>query len=61
MKFPKQVRTFCPFCNSHQIHKVKIASKGSARTLAKGNRSHHRSLLGHGGKRAGEKTVKKQG
>ena len=61
MKFPKQINAYCPACRSHQIHKVKVASKGRARTLAKGNRAHNRSLLGHGGKRAGEKTVKKQG
>lgn len=61
MKFPKQIRTYCPFCDSHQIHKIKVASKGRARTLARGTRTHKRSLLGHGGKRAGEKTVKKQG
>ena len=29
--------------------------------MAIGNRKHERSLTGHGGKRAGEKTVKKQG
>jgi large subunit ribosomal protein L44e len=61
MKFPKETRTYCPKCNSHQIHKVRQQSKGRARTLAAGNRAHERSLMGHGGKRAGEKTVKKQG
>ena len=29
--------------------------------MAAGTRAHERSLEGHGGKRAGEKTVKKQG
>lgn len=61
MKFPKEIRVYCPFCKKHAVHKVKLASKGRARTLAVGNRAHNRSLLGHGGKRAGEKTVKKQG
>ena len=61
MKFPKEVRTYCPHCGSHQLHKVRVASKGRARPMAVGNRKHERSLLGHGGKRAGEKTVKKQG
>jgi large subunit ribosomal protein L44e len=61
MKFPKETRTYCPYCKSHQVHKARIASKGRARTLAAGNRAHARSLLGHGGKVAGEKTVKKQG
>lgn len=61
MKFPKETRTYCPNCKSHQTHKTKLASKGRARALAVGNRSHQRKLLGHGGKRAGKATVKKQG
>ncbi len=61
MKFPKETRTYCPNCKSHQLFKVRLASKGRARTMAVGNRAHDRSLLGHGGKVAGEKTVKKQG
>jgi len=61
MKFPKEINTYCPFCRKHQKHKVKMASKGRSRTLARGNRKHARKLKGHGGKRAGEKTVKKQG
>ncbi len=61
MKFPKEIKAFCPKCNAHLLHKVKLVGKGRARTLAIGTRSHERSLLGHGGKRAGEKTVKKQG
>lgn len=61
MKFPKEVNTYCPFCKGHKVHKVKAVSKGRARSMAKGNRAHNRSLTGHGGKRAGEKTVKKQG
>jgi large subunit ribosomal protein L44e len=61
MKFPKEINAYCPNCNAHQSHKVKAASKGRSRTLAKGNRSHERSLMGHGSKRAGKVTVKKQG
>jgi len=61
MKFPKEINAYCPYCKSHKLHKVKAASKGRARTMAEGNRAHNRSLLGHGSKRAGEKTVRKQG
>lgn len=61
MKFPKETRAYCPNCKSHQTQKVKLASKGRPRSMAAGNRSHERILMGHGGKRAGEKTVKKQG
>lgn len=55
------MNTYCPFCKHHTSHNVKLASKGRARSMAVGNRKHERKLLGHGGKRAGEKTVKKQG
>lgn len=61
MKVPKEMRTYCPFCKHHEVHKIRPASKGRARTMAAGTRAHNRSLHGHGGKRAGEKTVKKQG
>jgi len=61
MKFPKEVNTYCPYCKAHAPHKAKAASKGRPSSMAKGNRAHNRSLLGHGSKRAGEKTVKKQG
>ncbi len=61
MKFPKEINTFCPKCNGHRMHKVKLYSKGKSRSMAKGNRSHERSLYGHGSKRAGKKAVKKQG
>ena len=61
MKFPKEINAYCPYCKSHKLHKLKAVSKGRARTMAEGNRAHNRSLRGHGSKRAGEKTVKKQG
>jgi len=61
MKFPKEVNAYCPSCKKHQKHKAKAASKGRPRTMAEGNRAHQRSLMGRGSKRAGEKTVKKQG
>lgn len=61
MKYPKEINSYCPKCNKHTPHKVKMVSKGKARPLAMGNRKHARKLMGHGGKRAGEKSVKKQG
>ena len=61
MKFPKEVNAYCPSCKTHRKHRVKAASKGRPRTLASGNRAHNRSLMGHGSKRAGEKSVRKQG
>ena len=61
MNIPKEIRTYCPKCKKHVKMKVKVASRGRPRTMAIGNRRHERKLKGHGGKRAGEKTVKKQG
>jgi len=61
VKFPKELRTYCPICKKHTVQQVRIASKGKARPMAFGNRKHARKLMGHGGKRKGEKTVKKQG
>ncbi|MCX8195355.1 MAG: 50S ribosomal protein L44e [Candidatus Micrarchaeota archaeon] len=61
MKYPKEINAYCPFCKRHEQHKVRLASKGKARSLSVGNRKHERKLMGHGGKRAGEKSVKKQG
>ncbi len=61
MKFPKEIRAYCKKCNSYEVHKARLASKGKARALAKGNVKHMNKLKGRGGKRAGEKTVRKQG
>ncbi|MFA5105598.1 MAG: 50S ribosomal protein L44e [Candidatus Micrarchaeia archaeon] len=61
MEFPKTIRAYNPKLKKHTVHKVKLVSKGRSRSMAIGNRKHERSLVGHGGKRAGEKTVKKQG
>jgi|YelNatPaOPRAMG01_1025707.scaffolds.fasta_scaffold115887_2 large subunit ribosomal protein L44e len=61
MKFPKEIRTYCKFCNKHTKHSVKLASKSQPRALAIGTRKHERKLKGHGGKRAGKVPVKKQG
>ena len=55
------INTYCPHCKAHTAHKVKLTSKGRRRTLASGEQKHARKLKGHGGKRAGVKSVKKQG
>ena len=61
MNYPKEVRTYCPKCKKHTAHKVKLASKGRARSMAWGTIKHNRKLNGYGGKVAGEKVVRKQG
>jgi len=60
-KIKPEINAYCPFCRKHSKHKVRVASKGAARTMAIGSRKHNRKLYGYGGKVAGEKTVKKQG
>ena len=61
MKVPYEVRKYCPHCNGPTTQKVKAASKGKASGFSFGNRKHARKLRGFGGKRAGQKEVKKQG
>ena len=61
MKYPKEIRTYCPKCKKHTLHKAKLVSKGAARSMAIGTRKHERKLMGRGGKRAGKVPVKKQG
>jgi large subunit ribosomal protein L44e len=61
MKIPQTIVTYCPNCNTHNEHKLSIYSPGKRRALAFGNRKFERKLKGHGGKRAGKKSVKKQG
>ncbi len=48
MKYPKQIRTYCPFCRSHQIHTVEKVKRRSKRTLAAGQRRFLRKLKGYG-------------
>jgi len=61
MKYPNEVNAYCPKCRKKTKHKVRIASKGRARSMAWGNRQHERTIMGYVGKVAGEKAVKKQG
>jgi len=48
MKFPKQIKTFCPVCGSHTLHTVEIAKKKTRRTMAQGQRRFLRKLRGYG-------------
>jgi len=61
MKIKPEINAYCPMCRKHTKHKVKLAKKGSARSMAWGTRKHERKLVGYGGKVAGEKTVRKMG
>ncbi|MHA1859563.1 MAG: 50S ribosomal protein L44e [Candidatus Asgardarchaeia archaeon] len=60
MKVPKEIRTYCPHCRAHTVHKVKMPKKGKARGMAWGTLRHERRTKGYVGKVKGQANVKKQ-
>jgi large subunit ribosomal protein L44e len=65
MNIPKEMKTYCPKCNKHQVFVVSIYKAGKRRALAKGERRHRREKKGYGGQkfplqRKFSKTTKKQ-
>jgi len=48
MKFPKEMRKYCPYCNKHTVHKVEVVKKRPRRTLAHGQRRFLRKMKGYG-------------
>ena len=66
MNVPKEINTYCPKCQSHQVHAVTLYKAGKRRALAKGERHHElREKKGYGGQkfprqRKFAKTTKKQ-
>ncbi len=59
MKIVKEINTFCPHCNKHTLHTVKLYSKGPTSGLKIGNRRAVRKRKGYIGKVKGQATVKK--
>jgi large subunit ribosomal protein L44e len=64
MKLPKQIRTYCPSCRKHTVHKIHRQKKGSARSMSWGQRQFSRVEAGYGGQprseqRSFSKTTKK--
>jgi len=64
MKFPKEVRIYCPKCNKHTLHTVEISKKRPRRTLSHGQRRFLRKMKGYGSfpkenPKGREKSVKK--
>jgi large subunit ribosomal protein L44e len=47
MKYPKQMRTFCPKCKKHTVHSVELAKKKPRRKMAQGQRRFLRKLEGY--------------
>lgn len=65
MKVPREMRTYCPRCDKHQIHRVSLYHRGRRRALAEGERRHRRKKKGYGGQKYPlqkkfAKTTKKQ-
>lgn len=63
VKYPKTIRTFCPFCRKHTEHEVEVVKKRPRGKLKKGERAFQRKLKGYGSfprpKPSGEKPTKK--
>lgn len=59
MKIVKEINTYCPKCNKHTLHSVKLYSKGPMRGTDIGNRRRRRKLKGYVGKVKGQASVKK--
>lgn len=49
MKIPGEINTYCPTCNIHTQHKVKMPSRGKQRGLGKATRRHARAISGYVG------------
>ncbi len=49
MKWPKQIRTYCPYCNAHTLHKVVVVKKGQRGSLSAGQRRFERVMKGYRG------------
>jgi large subunit ribosomal protein L44e len=58
MKIGKEITTFCPKCNKHTVHAVKLYSKGPGFGIGLnvGNRRALRKRLGYHGKVKGQAT-----
>lgn len=59
-KMVKEMRTFCPKCNKHTLHSVKLYASKPASGLGMGARRRKRKLRGYHGKVKGKATQIKQ-
>ena len=59
MKMIKETRTYCPKCNKHTLHTVKLYSSKPASGLGLGARRRKRKLKGYHGKVKGKATQTK--
>jgi large subunit ribosomal protein L44e len=49
MEIAKEITTYCPKCNKHTVHTVKMPSKGPQRSQSKATRRHNRAIRGYVG------------
>ncbi|MDE1832826.1 MAG: hypothetical protein KGH58_00205 [Candidatus Micrarchaeota archaeon] len=49
MKIKKEINVYCPKCNKHTLHTLKMPSKGAQRGLSKATRRHNRAIRGYVG------------
>lgn len=65
IKIVKNIRTYCPRCNTHTVHSVSLYKKGKESSLRAGRRRYDRKKKGYGGQpkpiqKKTAKTTKKQ-
>lgn len=49
MEIKKEIMAYCPQCNKHTLHTVKMPSKGPSRPMNKATRRHDRAIRGYVG------------
>ncbi|MDE1868574.1 MAG: 50S ribosomal protein L44e [Candidatus Micrarchaeota archaeon] len=49
MEIKKEIMAYCPKCNKHTLHTVKMPSKGAQRAMSKATRRHDRAIRGYVG------------
>ena len=49
MKIEKEIMAYCPKCNKHTLHTVKMPSKSPQRAMSKATRRHNRAIRGYVG------------
>ncbi len=51
MNYPKEIRRYCPKCNTHTVQKVSLYKAGKRRGSALGERRHAKDKKGYGGQK----------
>ncbi len=51
MNYPKEIRRYCPKCNTHTVQKVSLYKAGKRRGSALGERRNAKDKKGYGGQK----------